>query len=80
MSSLWLFALAIYFAYLARKTSQFRRTSGRTEGEDPLSAEEQIASRPDVHTGADGIAVLHWAFILMAIVCAKLGAYLWFDV
>ncbi len=88
MSALWLFALAIFFGYLAYDASQFRHSShhqvwavppvsGRAVGVDPLSVREQGSSRSDSYTGAQGIPGLHWVFMLLAVGCAGSGAYLW---
>lgn len=88
MSPLWLFALAVFFGYLARDAWQFRRSSrhqvwavppvsGRAVGEDPLSRWEQDLSRSHKFTGADGFPGLHWIFVLMALVCAGSGVHLW---
>ena len=88
MSSIWLFALAIFFGYLAYDAFQFRHSvihrvwavppvSGRTVGADPLSVREQEASRSHKYTGAEGIPGLHWVFLVIALSCAASGAYFW---
>lgn len=87
MSAVWLLALAVFFGYLAYDAFQFRHSSShfvwavppgrRAIGVDPLSVEEQCAASSNEYTGAQGVPGLHWVFVLMAVVCAGSGIYLW---
>lgn len=88
MSAFWLFALSIFFGYLAYDASQFRHSSshqvwavppadGRTAEVDLLLAHEQPLSRPRKYSGAKGFPGLHWVLVVMAVVSAGAGVHLW---
>ncbi len=89
MGPLGFLILSVFFAYLAFDSRQFERTSshkiwavpsssGRAVGSDPLLRVEQEGLQANKFTAIGGIPGLYWVFVVLALGCLGLAAWLWF--